>query len=138
MAAISPMPGPHPFVGRARSIGPRITLRFRPNSKPVFASPSLLNGRESRFPPPPFREFLPVLGQISQLQNPLKYRGIREINPEAAHPVSHPHHRYAVSPVYSVAYLPLKVPERPLPNNYALTENAWSTPTREDSQRGTG
>ena len=50
----------------------------------------LANGGDSRFPPPLFREFLPVFGQIPHIQNPFKYKRIREINPKTAHPASRP------------------------------------------------
>ena len=50
----------------------------------------LANGRDSRFRPPLFREFLPVLGQIPHIQNPFKNKRIREINRETAHPASRP------------------------------------------------
>jgi hypothetical protein len=92
--------------------------------EPAMANASLVNRRESHFPPPLFREYFPVLGRIPHLQNPFKYKRIREINRKTAHPVSHARRRRLFFPLYSVTYLPLKVPERPLPYNCALRENA--------------
>ena len=105
----------------------------KPVGAPAMVNASLVNGRESRFRPPPFREFLPVLGQIPHIQNPFKNKRIGEINGKTVHPASRPPRRCAVFPVYSVAYPPLKVPERPFPYNCGLRENAWSSPKREDS-----
>ena len=60
---------------------------------------SLVNARESRLPPPLFRESFPVLGQIPHLQNPFKYKRIREINRKTAHPAPRPRRRSAVFPI---------------------------------------
>jgi hypothetical protein len=60
----------------------------KPVGGPAMLNASMVNGRESRFPPPLFRESFPISGRIPRFQNPFKYNRNREINRKTAHPAS--------------------------------------------------